>query len=79
VVVKATRMLISIDLVLIDQQSVGKRSLHLMDVNGKKRYGDHLLACQQFLKESLKVTRLAYERASFLKINDINVISFFVL
>jgi hypothetical protein len=30
---------ISIDLVLIDQQSVGKKSLHLMDtVNAKKRW-----------------------------------------
>jgi hypothetical protein len=30
---------IRIDLVLIDQQSVGKRSLHLMDtVNAKKRW-----------------------------------------
>jgi hypothetical protein len=37
----------------------------------------HLLACQQFLKESHTVARLDNERASFLKINDINDYSFF--
>jgi hypothetical protein len=36
----------------------------------------HLLRCQEFLKESHIVTRIAKERASFLKINDINDISF---
>jgi hypothetical protein len=67
----------TIDLVLIDQQSVGKRSPHLMDtVNAKKRWTIILLACQQFLTESHKVTRFANERASFLNMNDINDISF---
>jgi hypothetical protein len=37
---------------------------------------DHLLACQQFLKESYEY-RLGNVRASFLKINDINDILFF--
>jgi hypothetical protein len=35
---------------------------------------DHLLACQQILERE---TGLAKERPSFLKINDINVISLF--
>jgi hypothetical protein len=43
----------------------------------EKEKDNHLLVCQQFLKESHAVTRLANERASFLKINDINDISFF--
>jgi hypothetical protein len=38
---------------------------------------NHLLACQPFLKESHEAATLAIEQASFLKINDINVISFF--
>jgi hypothetical protein len=38
---------------------------------------DHLLGCQQFLKMSHEVTHLDNERASLLKINDINDISFF--
>jgi hypothetical protein len=42
----------------------------------KKEMEDHLLACQQFLKESHEVTRVANDRATFLKINDINDISF---
>jgi hypothetical protein len=63
-------------IVLIDQQSVGKRSLHLMDtVNVKKRWTT--MACQQFLTESHIVTRFANERASFLNMNDINDISFY--
>jgi hypothetical protein len=37
-----------------------------------KEMEDHLLACQQFLKESHVVTRIGNERASCLKINDIN-------
>jgi hypothetical protein len=57
----------TIDLVLIDQQSVGKRSLHLMDsVNGKKKWTNFY-----------KVTRIVKERALFLKINDINDILLF--
>jgi hypothetical protein len=38
---------------------------------------NHLLACQQFLKESHVVNRFAKELVPFLKINDINDISFF--
>jgi hypothetical protein len=66
-----------IDLVLIDQQSVGKRSLHLMDtVNAEKKWTAIYWRVNKFLKESHIVTRLAKE-SSFLKINDINEISFF--
>jgi hypothetical protein len=36
-----------IDLVLIDQQIMGKGS-HLMDTVNEKEMDDHLLACQQF-------------------------------
>jgi hypothetical protein len=43
--------IVIIDLVLIDKQSVGKRSLHLMDsVNAKKKWNDRLLACQQIFE-----------------------------
>jgi hypothetical protein len=60
----------TIDLVLIDQQSVGKRSLHLMNtVNAKKRWTTIYWRVNKFLKESHVVTRIAKERASFLKIN----------
>jgi hypothetical protein len=65
----------SIELVLIYQQSVGKRSLHLMDtVNAKKRWTIIYWRVNKFLKESHIVTRLAEERASFLHINDISFI-----
>jgi hypothetical protein len=40
----------------------------------EKEMDDHLLACQQILERE---TGLAKERPSFLKINDINVISLF--
>jgi hypothetical protein len=43
----------------------------------QKERDRRLLACQQFLTESHKVTRFANNRASFLNMNDINVISFF--
>jgi hypothetical protein len=67
----------TIDLVLIDQQSVGKRSPHLMDtVNAKKRWTTIYWRVNKFLKESHIVTGLLKERGSFLKINDINDISF---
>jgi hypothetical protein len=60
-------------LVLIDQQSVGKRTLHLMDtVNAKKRWTTIYWRVNKFLKESHVVPRLAKERASVLKINDIS-------
>jgi hypothetical protein len=36
----------TMDLVFIDQQSVGKRSLHLIDTQCEKEMDDHLLACQ---------------------------------
>jgi hypothetical protein len=42
----------------------------------EKEMDDHLLTSQSFLKECHEVTRLANERALFLKINDIDV-SFF--
>jgi hypothetical protein len=62
-----------IDLVLKDQQSVGKRSLHLMaTVNAKRRWKTGLLVFQQFWKESNEVTCRADQQTSFLKINDIN-------
>jgi hypothetical protein len=62
----------SIDLVLIDQQSVGKRSLHLMDtVNAKKERTTIYWCVNKFLKESHVVTHLG-NRASFLIINDIS-------
>jgi hypothetical protein len=61
------------DLVLIDQQSVGKRSLHLMDsVNAKKRWTTIYWRVNKFLNMSYTVTRLIKQRALFLKINNIN-------
>jgi hypothetical protein len=49
-----------IDLVLIDQQSVGKRSLHLMDtVNTKKRWTAIYWRVNKFLKKSPIVTCIA--------------------
>jgi hypothetical protein len=62
-----------VDLVVIDQQSVGKRSFHLMEtVNAKKIWTTIYWCVNKFLKKSHIVTRLAKERASFLKINDIS-------
>jgi hypothetical protein len=56
---------------------VGKRSLYLMDiVNAKKRWMTIYWRVNKFLKQCHIVTRLAKERVSFLKINDINDISF---
>jgi hypothetical protein len=43
----------------------------------RKQDDDHLLACQQIFEKEHKMTRHAKERASFLKINDINDISFY--
>jgi hypothetical protein len=61
----------TIDLVLIDKQCVGKRSLHLMDtVNAKKRWTTIYWRVNKLLKASHIVTRLTKERALFLKIND---------
>jgi hypothetical protein len=65
----------TIDLFLIDLQSVGKRSLHLMDVNAKKRWTLYWRV-NKFLKESHIVTRLVKDRASFLKFHDIDDVSF---
>jgi hypothetical protein len=46
-----------IDLILIDQQSVGKRSLHQMDtVNAKKRWTTIYWRVNIFLKKSHIVT-----------------------
>jgi hypothetical protein len=68
--------LLILSLWLIDQQSVGKRSLHLMNTaNAKKRWKTIYWRVNKFLKESHIVTCYAIERATFLKINDINDIS----
>jgi hypothetical protein len=57
---------------------VGKKNPHLMDtINAKNRWTTIYWRVNKFLKECHEVTRLAKERASFLKINDINDISFF--
>jgi hypothetical protein len=67
-----------IDLVLIDQQSVGKRRLHLMDtINAKNRRTTIYWRVNKLLKKSHLMTRITKEQASFLKINYINDISFF--
>jgi hypothetical protein len=64
---------LTIDLVLIDQLRVGKRSLHLMDsVKAKKRWTTIYWRVNIFFKKCHIVTRLDKERASFLKINDID-------
>jgi hypothetical protein len=42
----------------------------------QKRDDDHLLACQQIFEKVPRNDTLAKERASFLKVNDINDISF---
>jgi hypothetical protein len=61
------------DLVLIDSQSVGKRTHDLMDtVNAKKRWKTIYWRVNKLLKVSHKVASVVKERASFLKINDIN-------
>jgi hypothetical protein len=71
-------MVYTIDLVLIDQQSVGKRSLHVMgNVNTKKRWTTIYWRVKKFLKESHIVSIFATEPVSFLKNNDINNILFF--
>jgi hypothetical protein len=58
----------TIDLILIDQQRVGKRSLRLIvTVNAKKRWTT-ILACQQIFKKVLHSDTLAKDRASFLKV-----------
>jgi hypothetical protein len=63
----------TINLVLIDPQSVGKRTHDLMDtVNAKKRWTTIYWRVYKFLKESHIVTRLAKELASFLKIMTFN-------
>jgi hypothetical protein len=57
---------LTIELALIVQQSVGKRSLHLMDtVNAKKRWTTIYWRVNKSLKESHVVTRIAKERESF--------------
>jgi hypothetical protein len=66
-----------IDLTLIDQQSVGKRSLHLMGTVNAKRWTTIYWRVNKFLKESYIVTNFDKERVSFMKINAINDISFF--
>jgi hypothetical protein len=66
-----------IDLVLIDQQSVEKRRLRLMDIVDEM--DDHLLACQQVFEKVLHSDTLAKERASFLKVNDISFLGIVVV
>jgi hypothetical protein len=57
----------TIDLVLIDQQSMGKRNLHLMDtVNANKRWTTIHWRVKKFLKESYVVTRFSKEQVSFI-------------
>jgi hypothetical protein len=64
-----------IDLVLIDQQSVGKRSLHLVDtVNAKKKRP--FTGVLTIFDREPNIAHPAKEQASFLKINDINDIIF---
>jgi hypothetical protein len=56
----------SIDLVLIDPQSVGKRTPDLMDtVNAKKRWKTICWRVNKYLKKSHLLTRFGKERASF--------------
>jgi hypothetical protein len=68
---------ICIYLVLLDQQSEGENTPPDGPCQCQKEMDVHLLACQQFLRESHIVTHLANERASFLNMNDINDIKFF--
>jgi hypothetical protein len=57
-----------IDLVLTDQQNIGKRRLHLKDtINAKKKWTTFYWRANKFLKESHIVTRFAKERVSFFK------------
>jgi hypothetical protein len=57
---KINTLLKDIDLVLIDQQSVGKRSLHLMyTVNAKKGWTTVYCRVNKFLEESHIVTWFA--------------------
>jgi hypothetical protein len=56
----------TIDLVLIDPQSVGKRTHDLMDtVNAKKRWKTIFWRVNKYLKQSHLLTRLGKEQASF--------------
>jgi hypothetical protein len=62
-------MVLTIDLVLIDQQSVGKRSLRLMDtVNAKKRWMTIYWRVNKFLKKCYIVTHLLKSEHHFLKL-----------
>jgi hypothetical protein len=67
------------DLVLLDQQSVGKGSLRMMDtVNAKKRRTTIYWRVNNFEKEPHSVPRcLKSASLLFLKINDINNITVF--
>jgi hypothetical protein len=57
-------MVSTIDLALIDQQSVGKRSLYLMDtVKARKIWTIIYWRVNKFLKESHIVTRPGNEQA----------------
>jgi hypothetical protein len=64
----------TIDLVLIDQQSVGKRSLHLT-LSMQKREGRPFTSVPiifERVPQIVPVTRYAKKRVSFSKINDIS-------
>jgi hypothetical protein len=67
---------LTIDLVLKDQQSVGKRNLHLMDTVNKKKRWTTIYVSTIFEREP-RSGAPANDRASFLKINDLNDIYFF--
>jgi hypothetical protein len=59
-VIYVCKFVLIIHFVLIDQQSVGKTSLHLMEtVNAKKRWTTVYWRVNKFLKKSHEVTCLA--------------------
>jgi hypothetical protein len=67
----------TIDLLLKDQQSVGKRSLHLMDtVNAKKRCATIYRRVNKFLKESQEVTSLLKNEHHFWKLTTLMIFNF---
>jgi hypothetical protein len=66
-VIDTMLIVLTIDLVLIDQQSMGKRSLHLMGtVNAKERWTTIYWRVNKFLKKSHIVTRRAKERVGII-------------
>jgi hypothetical protein len=64
--VTVTASVLSIDLVLIDPQSVGKRTHDLMDtVNAKKRWKTICCRANKYLKYNHLLPRFGTEQASF--------------